>query len=151
MSALHRVAFVVLVGVLMGGSAMSKAAETVAEPPAEAVEKTKTVEELVAERAQAYWNAVVAEDYRGTYDLMTPGYRQRTRYERHVVRTQPIARFISASVLKVECQQEDRCSAEVRLTYRDLDTGRTVIKGESSSIVPDTWVRLDGQWWRYQI
>lgn len=109
----------------------------------------KPAEKKVAENAQAYWNAVVADDYKTTYGMMTPGYRERMTYEQHIVRNQPFAKFLSAKILQVACSQPDSCAVDVSVNYKDMNLGRRVIKGEQSSTFQDRWILDGGRWWRY--
>ena len=49
--------------------------------------KPSTPEEAVAQRAQAYFDAVIAKDYKTSYSLHSPSYRGRYSYEAHVLRS----------------------------------------------------------------
>lgn len=108
----------------------------------------KTPEQQVADRALAYWQAVIANDYKATYALMTPGYRMRYTYEKHILRSQPIATFLTAEVKSVACSTEEHCEAQVALTFTNLQGVRMRPGTVDDTVVTDKWVRLDGQWAR---
>ncbi|HMB40230.1 MAG TPA: hypothetical protein VKO85_14215, partial [Wenzhouxiangellaceae bacterium] len=49
-------------------------------------EPPRAPEEIVAERAQARWDAVIAGDPESSYEYQTPGYREKTSVMDHVIR-----------------------------------------------------------------
>lgn len=106
-----------------------------------------TPEEIVAERAQARWDALVAIDFEGSYDFRTPGYRAETTRTEHVVGlSRRKITWIAAEVLSVDCEG-DRCRVETQVGYR-ADGAPGVMAGiENSRPVREIWVRIDGQWW----
>ena len=108
----------------------------------------KTPEQLVADRALSYWRAVIANDYKTTYALMTPGYRERYAYEKHILRSQPIATFLTAGVKSVACPTEENCEAQVAVTFTNLQGVRMAAGAVDDTVLTDKWVRIDGQWWR---
>lgn len=108
----------------------------------------KTPEQQVADQALAYWQAVIANDYKATYALMTPGYRERYAYEKHILRSQPIATFLSAEVKSVACSTEENCEARVAVTFTNLQGARMPAGMVDDTVITDKWVRIDGQWGR---
>jgi hypothetical protein len=110
----------------------------------------QTPEQQVAERALLYWRAVIANDYKATYALMTPGYRMRYTYEKHILGSQPIATFLTANVKSVTCPTEESCEAQVAVTFTNLQVERMRAGIVDDAVFPDKWVRIDGQWWRFR-
>ncbi len=106
-----------------------------------------TPEEIVAERAQARWNALVSIDFEGSYDFRTPGYRAETTRTEHVVGlSRRKITWISADVLAVDCEP-DRCEVEALVGYR-ADGAPGALSGlENERPVREIWVRIDDQWW----
>lgn len=109
---------------------------------------SKTPEQQVADQALAYWQAVIANDYKATYALMTPGYRERYTYEKHILRSRPIATFLTAEVKSVACPTEENCEAQVAVTFINLQGVRMPAGTVDDTVFPDKWVRIDGNWWR---
>ena len=114
---------VVLIGVLLAGCA------TLARSP----------EEIVKERSQARWNALVQRDTSTAYSYFSPGSRAVTSYEDYVV---SINRgfWKSAQVEKVTCPSPDSC--EVRLTIGYEFQGRGI-----KTPLTESWIREGSDWW----
>ena len=105
-------------------------------------------EQRVAQRADQYWQAVVKNDYKAIYGLMTPGYRERFSYEQHIIKnSKPIARFLSAKVDKVACATADACTATIQVTMDKIQGVRW--QGTDSTSFDDKWILVDGDWWRF--
>ncbi len=109
---------------------------------------SQTPEQRVAERALTYWQAVIANDFHGTYALMTPGYRERYSYEKHVLRSRPIATFLSADVKSVTCATEERCAADVAVTFKNLQGVRMPPGTVDDTVINEKWIKIGGDWWR---
>ncbi len=109
---------------------------------------SKTPEQQVADRALDYWRAVIANDYKATYALMTPGYRVRYTYEKHILRSQPIATFLTAEVKSVACPAEENCEARVAVTFTNLQGVRMPAGTVDDTVFTDNWVQIDSHWWR---
>lgn len=106
-----------------------------------------SAEEIVAERAQARWDALVKTDFEASYDFHTPGYRAETTRIEHIVGlSRRKINWISAQVQSVSCE-EARCQVETRVGYR-ADGAPGVMAGlENERPVREIWVRIDDQWW----
>lgn len=103
--------------------------------------------EIVTERAQARWDAVIAGDPESSYEYQTPGYREKTSVMDHVIRySRRQITWLAADVLEAECTQ-DRCDVEIMVAYR-ADGAPGVLSGlEGSRPVEETWIRIDNRWW----
>lgn len=109
-----------------------------------------TPEEAVAKRAQARFDALVARDFKAAYGFFTPSYRDRVDYENWIRSRLPRASFRSARVLKVECPSADACEVEMETAYDSPRGVKAAPKGLVERVVPERWVRVEGEWWLFQ-
>lgn len=104
-------------------------------------------EEVVTQRAQERWNALVKNEFETSYEYHSPGYREENTTIEHIVglsRRQIV--WTAADVSEVDCD-EARCVVTVQVAYR-ADGAPGVLSGlENDRPVREIWVRLDGQWW----
>ena len=111
------------------------------------VKDTRTPEEIVAERANARWAAVIEGQWQQAYDLLTPGYRAATDFDSY--RMNLLARKINwtaASTTKVVCESAEKCTASVKIDYALVGGLPGVSRVTSSATADETWLKLDGQW-----
>src|SRR5690625_61052 len=87
-------------------------------PPAE--DDSRSPEEIVAERAQAWWQAHIDKDFGAAWELATPGFREATRREIFIdSRSIGNIRHLDAEVVHVECE-EQICEATVDVFYQPV-------------------------------
>jgi len=101
----------------------------------------------IKERAQARWDAVLADDYDTAYSFYSPGYRSshsRVDFEIYL-RTRRV-RWTSAEVRESSCEA-DVCKVVTRIGYSVAGAVPGVPVWKSKQNVPETWVRTEGQWW----
>ena len=104
----------------------------------------KTPEQIVAERAAARWQAIIANQWPNAYEYATPGYRAATSVEVFQGTTVNAAiRRETAEVVRVECSQADSCTATVRLTYQPIMPGYPRMSTELN----ERWMLDDGTWY----
>lgn len=96
--------------------------------------------EVVKERAQARWNALLSTDLKTAYEYFTPTTRQSLRYEGFVMSYKQ-GFWKSATVDKVECPKPDVCLVDVTIES-ELRKG-LVVKGP----LRETWIREGNDWW----
>lgn len=108
-----------------------------------------TPEEAVAARALARYDALIAMNYRSAYAFLTPAYREEFSYENWIRTRPPRARFVSASIVSVDCPSADLCNVEVRNGYHSPQGVRAAPKGVIERVTAERWVRVDGQWWLF--
>lgn len=122
---------------ITAGAALALAACSEPPPP----------EEIVAERAQARWDALIDSDVEASYRYESPGYRARNKVTDHAVRlSRRQVTWREAVVRGVECG-EDRCTAEVVVSY-SADGAPGVLSGmRGERPVEEVWIQIDGQWW----
>lgn len=109
--------------------------------PDPSVVDERTSEEIVQERAQARWNALIEGDLEQAYAFTSPAYRSSTTLNRFQARLGSSIRRTEAVVSEVECEP-DRCDVVVMVTYTapQLNT-------ENTRPLSETWVRSDDEWW----
>lgn len=125
--------------ILIAGAAVL-AACTPAEPP-------RDVTEIVAERAQARWDAVIAGEHESAYAYYTPGYREQTSAIDYTIemRGRPV-QWMDADVGEVACE-DDRCTVVTEVEYRVPSAPAQLSGMGSRRPVEETWIRIDGNWW----
>lgn len=104
-----------------------------------------TPEQAVSARAQARWNALVAGDQQQAYQFLSPASRALLSYENFRARFGAGAAWKSAQVFKVVCEQADRCTATIKVTYRPALPRGSIDTIETS--VDEVWLLESGQWW----
>ena len=109
----------------------------------------KSPEEQVTERAEAHWKALIAGDFAKAYGYLVPSYRAIVSSADYERRFGAAGRWTNAIVHSVECEAE-ACKARVRITSRLLIPQFATRINEVNSYVDETWVREDGQWWKFQ-
>ena len=105
-------------------------------------QKPRGAEEIVAERAQAKWNALIADKLSEAYKLYSPSSREVMSYE-DFVRSIRRGFWKTAKVEKVTCESADACEVQVAIEYSYKGS---LIK----TPVSETWIRRDGTWWFVQ-
>lgn len=99
----------------------------------------RSSEEIVKERAQSRWNALVQGDVKAAYEYFSPGSRA----------TMSLADFAggirigfwkAVAVDKVECGNADRCEVSTTIEYEYRGSR---IKTPNREV----WIRDGSQWW----
>jgi len=107
----------------------------------------RSAEEIVTERAQARWDAIIAEDYQAAWEMHSPGFRQRVSI-RDFIRQQADLPFSydRAVVEEVRCENE-RCEVKVLINFT-LVAGQRFIRGmRSEQTISEVWILSDSKWW----
>ena len=102
----------------------------------------KTPEQIVAERAQARWDALLAGDFETAYSFAAPSYRGVVDAIRFQQGLGGHASWLGAKVREVTCRDEV-CEAMVRLKYRSPLPPR--MEFETDDI--ERWLSEDGEGW----
>jgi hypothetical protein len=104
-----------------------------------ATTKPRTAQEIVKERAQARWDAVVKGDSKTAYDYLSPGSRAVITAEAYDASLRK-GFWKSAVVEGVECASEQSCEAIVAIEYEYM--GR-----RTRTPLREAWVRTGSEWW----
>lgn len=104
-------------------------------------------EEVVTQRAQERWDALVSNDFENSYKYHSPGYREENTTTEHIVGlSRRKITWVAAEIVGVDCE-DGRCEVESSVTY-SADGAPGVLAGmQNTRIVREIWVRLDDQWW----
>lgn len=100
-------------------------------------------EEIVKERAEARWAALVGGNADEAYAFASPAFRNTTSIERHRGRFAGAVRWSGAEVESVNCE-EDRCAVVVNVTYKARGAR---FNYENTRPMEEVWIHSDGQWW----
>lgn len=101
----------------------------------------------VLERAQLRWDSILSRDLDTAYSLYSPGYRSKTsRVDFEIALRMQRVKWTSAEYVSRECA-DDRCIVSFKVGYsvNKPVPGMNVFEG--SSMVQDTWIRTQGEWW----
>lgn len=111
----------------------------------------KTPEQQVAARSLARAQTIIAQNPKATYSFMTPAYRQQVSEERYALLHPEILTLYNAKIDKVTCQSATSCRVEAAWTYqlKPVAGGHSINVGKITNVIPEHWVKIDGQWWYY--
>ena len=104
-------------------------------------------EEIVAKRAQAFWDARAKGQVDKAYALTTPGYRKAQTLEQFQKQFGNTFNLKGVSVVNVECERE-KCTARAKIEVAPALMGINV--GTIATHMDEIWLLEDGQWWRHQ-
>lgn len=102
-------------------------------------------EQIVRERAQARWNALLKGDFERAYAYITPGGRAVVPLATYRGRIGNAVTWKSAEVASVTCETLEMCTVQVKVTY--LPVMRRASVGTIERYLDETWVVDAGQWW----
>lgn len=107
----------------------------------------QTNDEIIAERAQARWDAVLARDYATAYTYYSPGFRSsRSVSDLEInMRLQRI-RWTRATYKDHSCTG-DSCTVTVDLAYQVGSPVPGVDTWKGIDRIDEQWVRTGGEWW----
>ena len=108
---------------------------------------SRPAEQVVLERAQARWNALVDRDFAAAYTYLTSGYRAVVPLAAYRRQATGPAQWESAKAHSAKCEAA-RCIVSVEVTFRLGLPGHA--DRVQSSFVDETWVLEEGQWFKYE-
>ena len=101
----------------------------------------------VAKRAQDRWDALLAGDFENAYQYYSPGFRSSTsRGDFEVGMRLRKVQYSGATYAGENCE-EDRCVLKFNVQYQVASPVPGLDKWESKTMLDETWVRTQGQWW----
>jgi hypothetical protein len=106
---------------------------------------TATPEEIVAQRAQARWDAIIAGDWETAYSFASPAYRSLVDADGFRRRQGGQTWVLGTTVRKVECEV-DTCEAVVRLKF---NPPMPQFGTELETDYKERWVLDDSTWWLF--
>lgn len=103
--------------------------------------------DLVVERAQARWDALIAGDLETAYSYYSPGFRStNSLIDFGVAMRLRKVQWTSAAYREHLCEG-DRCVVTFDLGYRVRRPVPGLSVWNGKDVVEDTWVRTGGKWW----
>ncbi|HMT81937.1 MAG TPA: hypothetical protein PKA18_00580 [Ottowia sp.] len=107
----------------------------------------KTPEEIVTQRVEARWDALIKGDFPAAWAYTQPAYRAIVKQADYAKTFGAGGQWRGVQVHQVSCEAE-RCTVRIRLTTR---VTLPPFRGqELTGALDETWVREDGNWWYYQ-
>ena len=107
----------------------------------------KTPEEIVTQRVEARWDALIKGDFPAAWAYTQPAYRAIVKQADYAKTFGAGGQWRGVQVHQVSCEAE-RCPVRIRLTTR---VTLPPFRGqELTGALDETWVREDGNWWYYQ-
>ena len=104
-------------------------------------------DERVVERAQQRWDAVIAGDLETAYEFFSPGYRStHSLIDFGVAERMRRVKRNSAEYVEHTCE-ESRCLVKFRVGFTVYQPVPGMPKYDSKSMVEDTWIKTNGEWW----
>lgn len=105
-------------------------------------------EDQVRQRATERWQALVKGEFIRAYEYNTPGFKAvvtpdgfRNRFGGAVV-------WVSAEVVRVTCEDANKCVATIKLAFKPSLSIRT--KEPLINHFDETWLLDKGKWWFFQ-
>lgn len=104
-------------------------------------------DQVVKQRAEAYWKARAAGQVDKAYELTAPSYRKVRTLDQFKMQFGNGVSVKGVSIVKVECETE-KCTVRTKLEATPALMGVRV--GTIATHLDEIWLLEDNQWWRYQ-
>lgn len=105
----------------------------------------KSDADILKERAQARWNALINMDWAAAYQYELPVYRQTHDEKQYRARFGTKVQWKSVEVKNISIVQDDKIGdVELRLVYQIMLAGEQM---ENDSEVKERWLKQEGTWW----
>lgn len=104
--------------------------------------------EQVRQRATERWQALIAGDFKKAYTYNTPGFRAAVTPDGFRGRFGNTGTWLAGDVLDVNCPEEAKCIAKLRIDFKYTLSNRYGDK--LTSVVEEIWLLEAGQWWVFQ-
>ncbi len=103
--------------------------------------------EVVTERAQARWSALIERDFIAARTFYTPGFQETTpEFDFRVDMERRPVRWESAEVESAACE-ENTCEVRVMLGYRIPSAPGQISNLGNTRPITEQWIKIDGEWW----
>ena len=104
-----------------------------------AVAPARSDQDVVAEKSQLRWNALVAGDFKSAYEMISPAGRSVVTFEGYKNSLKP-GFWKDARVKEVKCASPELCEVNLEIEYEYL--GR-----RTRTPFAEKWVKQDSKWW----
>lgn len=106
----------------------------------------KTPEQIVQERAEARWAALIKGNFERAWTYADTATRERTPQEKYKSLFGSAGAWKSASVYRVNCQAES-CIVRMRLTTMNMVPTFAQAAPQLTTAFDEEWTREQGQWY----
>lgn len=104
-------------------------------------------DEVIKQRAQARWDALLAGDYPVAYSYASPGYRSSASVTDFEISMRARrVKYVSAEYNGHHCE-DALCAVKVRVGYEVVRPVTGLDKWKGTSLVEERWIYSDGNWW----
>jgi hypothetical protein len=102
---------------------------------------------LIAERAQARWDALLSSDYARAYGYMSPGYRSaHSAADFEIDFRSRRVQYTSADYLGHDCIDAS-CTVKIKVGYKVVRPVAGLSEWKSTDVIEERWINTDGEWW----
>lgn len=106
--------------------------------------------EVIAERAQSRWDALIAGEWEKAYGLLAPGYRSTTPFPIWRGQFGQATTWKSASIRDILCNEDgDRCQVDLILQYVVSLPQMGIRNQARTRPLRETWLLVDEEWWHF--
>jgi hypothetical protein len=104
-------------------------------------------DEVIPERAQARWDALLDGEYEKAYAYASPGYRSTASANDFEISFRARRfQYTSAEYMSHSCE-EALCLVKMNVGYRVVRPAPGLPEWNGSSVVEERWILTDGRWW----
>ena len=106
-----------------------------------------TPEQVVAQRASERWVHNINGDWKSSYEMLTPAYRQLHSQREYQSQFKGAVNWVRAEVANVTCEPE-KCEVRMALTVTS-----PLARGKGDTITTffnETWLNEGGRWYYYE-
>ncbi|MEP6389135.1 MAG: hypothetical protein ABJ056_04340 [Halioglobus sp.] len=113
-------------------------------------ELTPELEAQLQERATERWQLIIAKDYEGAWELMTPNYRR--IFPKHLY-SKNFSEMLERELTEVEVLTYDADAAVASVAVRVMSkptkfsSAASIAFGAMTSSAIEQWILIDGKWW----
>ena len=112
-----------------------------------ATTSTASSEDVVKERAQARWDALLKGDFATAYSYLSPGYRSTITVVDYEIRVRMRkVQYRTAEFQDHSCEK-NICTVRFKVIYSVVRPVPGMAEWENNSTVPEQWIKSDGDWW----
>lgn len=106
-----------------------------------------TQDDIIAQRAQARWDALLARDYAKAYSYYSPGFRARaSATDLEIKLRMQRVKWTAAKYESHSCDG-DVCTVNIKLNYAVASPVPGVDSWGGIDHPKEQWIKVDGKWW----
>lgn len=102
---------------------------------------------VVAERAQARWDALLAKEFATAYGYAAPGYRSATTATDFEIEFRSRRMTYDSAEYRSHRCEEKVCTVSMWVAYTVPRPAQGVPEWKSQSMIEERWIEIGGEWW----